>query len=206
MNPGLSVAAARHASKKLWQRTLRANFAFGLWLILGLGGVAACTPVALPPAPTASAPWPLGPGDRLRIIVFEQNQLGGEFVVDQDGAVSLPLIGRVQVAGLVTDQAEKLITGGLTGGGLKNPKVNIDVLHYRPVYVYGEVTRPGAYDFAGNPTVIDAVTLAGGYTYRAQTDGLSIMRYGDPERRRWAVGETMQIGPGDTIFVPERWF
>jgi polysaccharide export outer membrane protein len=142
----------------------------------------------------------------LRIIVFEQNQLGGEFVVDQDGAVSLPLIGRVQVAGLVTDQAEKLITGGLTGGGLKNPKVNIDVLHYRPVYVYGEVTRPGAYDFAGNPTVIDAVTLAGGYTYRAQTDGLSIMRYGDPERRRWAVGETMQIGPGDTIFVPERWF
>jgi polysaccharide biosynthesis/export protein len=206
MHSGLSITAARHASQKLWQRVLRANYALGLLLILGLGGVAACAPVVLPPAPTASAPWPLAPGDRLRIIVFEQNQLGGEFVVDQDGAVSLPLIGRVQVAGLITGQAEKLVADRLVGGGLKNPKVNIDVLHYRPVYVYGEVTRPGAYEFAGNPTVIDAVTLAGGFTYRAQTDGLSIMRYGDPERRRWAVGETTPIGPGDTVFVPERWF
>jgi polysaccharide export outer membrane protein len=206
MNPGLSITAARFASQKLWQRARRAHYGFGLLLILGLGGVAACAPVVLSPVPTASAPWPLGPGDRLRIIVFEQNQLGGEFVVDQDGSVSLPLIGRVQVAGLVTGQAEKLVTDRLVGASLKTPKVNIDVLRYRPVYVYGEVTRPGAYDFAGNPTVIDAVTLAGGYTYRAQTDGLTIMRYGDAERRRWAVGETTPIGPGDTIFVPERWF
>jgi polysaccharide export outer membrane protein len=206
MNPGLSITTARLASQKLWQRARRAHYAFGLLLILGLGGVAACTPVVLSPAPIASAPWPLGPGDRLRIIVFEQNQLGGEFVVDQDGAVSLPLIGRVRVAGLVTGQAEKLVADRLTGGGLKTPKVNIDVLHYRPVYVYGEVTRPGGYEFAGNPTVVDAVTLAGGFTYRAQTDGLTIMRYGDPERRRWAVSETTPIGPGDTIFVPERWF
>jgi polysaccharide biosynthesis/export protein len=204
MNRGLLMSAVRFASR-LWRRDRRAHYAIGLFVILALGGIAGCT-VALPPVPVASPPWPLGPGDHLRIIVFEQNQLGGEFAVDQDGAVSLPLIGRVRVAGLVPSDAERLIAGRLAGGLVKSPKVNIDVIHYRPVYVYGEVTRPGAYDFAGNPTVVDAVTLAGGFTYRALTDGISIARYGDPERRRWAASETTPIGPGDTIFVPERWF
>jgi polysaccharide export outer membrane protein len=178
----------------------------GLLLALGIGGGAACTQVVLSPAPEASAPWPLGPGDRLRIIVFEQNQLGGEFVVDQDGNVSLPLIGRLKVAGMLPRDAERLVTDRLAGSIVKNPKVNIDVIHYRPVYVYGEVTRPGAYEIVGTPTVVGAVTLAGGYTYRAQTDGLAIVRYGDPERRRWAANETTPVGPGDVIFVPERWF
>jgi protein involved in polysaccharide export with SLBB domain len=206
MKQGLSTMTAWAASENFWRRARRAQYAFGLLFVLGLGGIAGCAPVVLPPAPAASAPWPLGPGDKLRIIVFEQNPLGGEFVVDQDGAVSLPLIGRLHVAGLVTGEAEKLIAGRLAGNIVKNPKVNVDVLHYRPVYVYGEVTRPGAYEFVGNPTVIDAVTLAGGYTYRAQTDGLSLIRYGDPERRRWAATDTTVIGPGDVIFVPERWF
>ena len=51
-----------------------------------------------------------------------------------------------------------------------------------------------------------AVALAGGYTYRAQKDGLSIIRYGDPQPKQWAAGETMPVGPGDIIYVPERWF
>jgi polysaccharide export outer membrane protein len=206
MNPNRLESPAPAVSGKSRRYVLGTGYVLGLSLILGLGGIYGCTPVALPPVPVASAPWPLGPGDKLRIIVFEQNQLGGEFVVDEDGAVSLPLAGRLKLAGLLTGQAEQLIADRLAGRIVKNPKVNIDVLRYRPVYVYGEVTRPGAYEFAGNPSVIGAVTLAGGYTYRAQTDGLSIVRYGDPERRRWAVNETTPIGPGDVIFVPERWF
>jgi polysaccharide biosynthesis/export protein len=206
MNRNRFESPSPAASRKIRRRIPGTGYILGLLLILSLGGIAGCTPVPLPPAPAESAPWALGPGDRLRIIVFEQNQLGGEFVVDEDGAVSLPLIGRLKVAGLVTGQAEQLIVARLAGNIVKNPKVNIDVLHYRPIYVYGEVTRPGAYEFAGNPTVIGAITLAGGYTYRAQTDGLSIIRYGDPERRRWAASETMPIGPGDVVFVPERWF
>jgi polysaccharide export outer membrane protein len=176
--------------------------AVGLLFMLGL---AACAP-DLPPPPIASAPWPLGPGDHLRIIVFEQNQLGGEFTVDEDGAVSLPLVGRLKVAGLAPADAEQLIAHHLNDGIVKKPKVNIDVIRYRPVYVYGEVTKPGAYDFAGTPTVIAAITLAGGYTYRAQKDALAIVRYADPQRRRWAATDTTPIGPGDIIYVPERWF
>ena len=187
-------------------RVLPAGRAVGLMLALGLSGLAACASPPLPTAPAASAPWPLGPGDRLRIIVFDQNPLGGEFVVAEDGAVSLPLIGRLKVAGIMPAEAEQMITSRLAAGVVKNPKVNIDIIRYRPVYVYGEVTKPGAYDFIGNQTVISAITLAGGYTYRAQKDGLSIIRYGDPQPKQWAAGETMPVGPGDIIYVPERWF
>src|SRR5258708_16128999 len=153
--------------------------ALALAFIIGLAGLSACQPLP-PPAPAASPPWILGAGDRLRIIVFEQNPLGGEFTVDQDGAVSLPLIGRTKIAGMLPADAERLIADRLRQGIVKNPKVNIDVVHYRPLYVYGEVTKPGAYEFAGNLYVPSAVTLAGGYTYRAKIEAGTITRQGDP--------------------------
>ncbi len=178
---------------------------FGLVLVLGLAGLTACQPPP-PLAPAANAPWPLGPGDHLRIIVFEQNPLGGEFTIDEDGAVSLPLIGRTKLAGMLPADAEHLIADRLSQGFVKNPKVNIDVIHYRPIYVYGEVTKPGAYEFAGNIVVSSAVSLAGGFTYRAKTDGVTITRYGDPDRHQYSVTDATLVGPGDVIYVPERWF
>ncbi len=183
----------------------RRRSACGALLLGGLALLTACAPP--PPIPTsAEAPYPLGPGDRLRIIVFGQNQLGGDFAVDEDGAVSMPLIGRVKVAGLRPAQAERVIAERLGGGIVKEPKVNIDVAHYRPIYVYGEVTRPGAYEPAGNTMVVGAVSLAGGFTYRAKTDNLTVIRAGDPTRAAVPVGETSPVGPGDVIYVPERWF
>lgn len=186
-------------------RPLRAMRGAALLLLGGLTPLTACAPPP-PIPPSAGAPYPLGPGDRLRIIVFGQNQLGGDFAVDEDGAVSMPLIGRVKVAGLLPAQAEHLIAERLGAGIVKEPKVNIDVAHYRPVYVYGEVTHPGAYEPAGNTLVLGAVSLAGGFTYRAKTDNLTVIRAGDPTRAAVPVGETSPIGPGDVIYVPERWF
>lgn len=179
--------------------------ALALALIVGLAGLTACQP-SPPLAPAANPPWTLGAGDRLRIIVFEQNPLGGEFTIDDDGAVSLPLIGRTKIAGMLPADAERLIADRLRQGIVKNPQVNIDVVHYRPIYVYGEVTRPGAYEFAGNLHVPSAVTLAGGYTYRAKVDGVTITRFGDPDQHPFSVTDTTLVGPGDVIYVPERWF
>ncbi len=179
--------------------------ALALVLVVALAGLTACQPPP-PLAPPASPPWVLGAGDRLRIIVFEQNPLGGEFTVDEDGAVSLPLIGRIKIAGMLPSDAEHLITGRLSQGLVKNPKVNIDVLHYRPVYVYGEVTKPGAYEIAGNLYVPGVISLAGGYTYRAKVDAVTIKRLGDPAQLPYSVTDTTLVGPGDMIYVPERWF
>lgn len=186
-------------------RLLRAARVVALLFPAALILLAACAPPPVIP-PSAGAPWPLGPGDRLRIIVFEQNQLGGDFTVDEDGMVSMPLIGRVKVAGLQPSQAEHLIAERLAAGIVKNPKVNIDVIHYRPIFVYGEVTRPGAYEPTGNLVVVGAVSLAGGFTYRANMSGMTVIRSGDPEHRAVPVAGTTPVGPGDVVYVPERWF
>jgi polysaccharide export outer membrane protein len=175
-------------------------------MIAAFAAVGACEASLPVEAPVAVSPWPLGSGDRLRIIVFAQDQLGGEFIVGDDGAISLPLVGRLPVAGLTPTEAENLIKERLSRGVVTEPQVNVDVLHYRPLYVYGEVTKPGVYDFAGNLLVVNAVALAGGYTYRARKDRITIIRYADPERIRVPATETTPVGPGDVIFVPERWF
>ena len=171
-----------------------------------LAALAACQAFPPPEPPPEASPWPLGSGDRLRVVVFEQNQLGGEFAVSDDGAISLPLVGRLQVAGLTPAATEKLIAERFNHGILKEPQVNVEVLHYRPIYVYGEVTKPGAYDFSGKLMILNAVSLAGGYTYRAQKKGITVIRNTDPDRNAISVRETTPVGPGDVIYVPERWF
>src|ERR1700680_2407684 len=175
--------------------------------IVAVAALAACQSFPSPELPPGGPPWPLGAGDRLGVIIFEQNQMGGEFRIGDDGAISLPLAGRLEVAGLTPAEAEKLIANRLSSRGIvKEPQVNIEVLHYRPVYVYGEVTKPGAYDFAGKLLVINALSLAGGYTYRARKDGITVIRDTDPARNAIPVTETTPVGPGDVIYLPERWF
>jgi polysaccharide export outer membrane protein len=181
--------------------------------ILGILSVAAplllggcySAPVATEPE-TPPGPTTLGPGDRVRVIVFGQQQLSGDFVIGDDGSLSLPLVGRMPVAGLTAGQAEKAMRDRLGHGIIVNPEVSIDVLQYRPVYVVGEVVRPGGYELVGKGRVINAVALAGGFTYRARTDRIMVMRDGDPERKLVYVTERTPVGPGDTVIVPERWF
>jgi protein involved in polysaccharide export with SLBB domain len=196
-----AVGILRRLAQIFW-----AGWPVRLLIIAAFAAVGACEAPLPVVAPVAIAPWPLGAGDRLRVTVFEQNQLGGEFTVGDDGAISLPLVGRLPVTGLTPAAAEKLIKERLSHGIVTEPQVNVDVLHYRPVYVYGEVTKPGAYDFVGKPLVVNAVSLAGGYTYRARKDRITLMRAADPDRIAVPVTETTPVGPGDVIFVPERWF
>jgi protein involved in polysaccharide export with SLBB domain len=205
MNPNCKASPAFSAVGILSHLGL-AGWPVRLLMIAAFAAVGACEASLPVEAPVAVSPWPLGSGDRLRIIVFAQDQLGGEFIVGDDGAISLPLVGRLPVAGLTPTEAENLIKERLSRGVVTEPQVNVDVLHYRPLYVYGEVTKPGVYDFAGNLLVVNAVALAGGYTYRARKDRITIIRYADPERIRVPATETTPVGPGGVIFVPERWF
>ena len=128
--------------------------------------------------------YQLGPGDKLRVTVFGEEDLSGEFEIDGSGRISMPLIGVVDLRSKSLRQAEAEIVAMLLDGYLRNPKVSVDVLNYRPFYILGEVNEPGSYPYRAGMTVLNAVVLAGGYTPRADEDDITIQRfYFDSENR-----------------------
>ncbi len=158
------------------------------------------------PAQAAEVAYRLGAGDRVKVTVFGQEDLSGEFELDGAGRLSLPLIQRVQAAGLTLNELEDAITDKLKPDFLKNPRVSVEVLNYRPFYILGEVKSPGGYPYVNGMTVINAVALAGGYTYRARENKVTIVRAGNNERKTIPADHDTLVLPGDVIEVPERFF
>jgi polysaccharide export outer membrane protein len=170
-------------------------------------GCGSSVPGGDPPVPVAGQPVPLGPGDKIHIVVYGQELMTNDYIIDRDGSIALPLAGRINVGGAVTADAEAAIRKRLTSGGIVvDPQVTVDVLQYRPIYVIGEVNKPGAYDYTSNIVMINAVALAGGFTYRAGKDGVTVIRGMEPNQQRYRVVQTTALQPGDVVLVPERFF
>ncbi|HXV24232.1 MAG TPA: polysaccharide biosynthesis/export family protein [Alphaproteobacteria bacterium] len=182
----------------------------GLLLLAGCGGGSEPPPanaVAVPLSATGEPlGYTLGTGDRVRVTVFGELDLSGEFEIDSTGKISMPLVGDVKIGGLPPREAEKSIAQSLAQGYLANPRVNVEVLNYRPFYIIGEVNTPGSYPYVNGMSVLTAVALAGGYTYRAREDRVVITRATDPERREVRAAPETLVLPGDIIKVPERFF
>ena len=153
-----------------------------------------------------SREYQLGPGDLLRIVVFGHEDLSGEFEVKGSGHVSLPLIREVNAVGLTLRQFEQAVTDALKPDFLLNPRVSVDVLNYRPFYIIGEVKRPGSYPYVNGMTVVNAIALSGGYTYRARENKVLITRAGDSEKKQQPADHKTPVLPGDVIEVPERFW
>ena len=150
--------------------------------------------------------YKLGSGDKIRVTVFGHEDLSGEFDVDGSGNVSLPLIRNVKAEGMTVGQLEQSIAERLSPDYLINPRVSVEVLNYRPFYIYGEVTKPGSYPFVNGMTVVTAVAMAGGFTYRARTSKVRIIHADDPSRTAKDADKDSPVLPGDVIEVPERYF
>ena len=120
--------------------------------------------------------YQLLPGDEITIKVFRHDNLSGDFDIDNTGKISLPLINEVHVSGLTTKQLEETIKDALEPEYINNAKVTVQLKAYRPIYVLGEVRAPGDYQFAPDMTVLEAIALAGGYTYRANEKTVDIIR------------------------------
>ncbi len=188
------------------------TFLLTLGLLAGCGGDPAPLPQVQAPLPTAGqetasvAGYQLGPGDQVRVTVFRHEDLSGEFQLDGEGDFSLPLVGEIKGGGKVARTLEDDIEDAFRDGGyLVNPQVSLEVLNYRPFYIIGEVNQPGSYPYVSGMSVINAIALAGGYTYRASQDSISVQR-GGSNGKKVAVGPTSQVLPGDIINVPERFF
>jgi polysaccharide biosynthesis/export protein len=162
----------------------------------------------LPPVAAAdSSSYRLGAGDQVRIITFSDEQLTGEFRVNDGGTVALPLLGAVHAAGLTTAQLETEVANALRQRNLyKDPSVAVEVIAYRPVFILGEVTRPGQYPYQPGMTVVTTVAVAGGYTYRAVEDHSSIVRTMNGKAVEGLAGRETFVRPGDVITVYERTF
>ena len=157
-------------------------------------------------ADSADLEYRLGPGDRVKVTVFGHPDLSGEFELDGEGRFSLPLVQNVDAAGLSLHELQQRVTEKLRPDYLRNPRVSAEVLNYRPFFIIGEVKTPGSYAYASGMTVIRAVALAGGFTYRAKQKKMLITRARDPDRRKQPARQDTVVMPGDVIEVPERLF
>jgi polysaccharide export outer membrane protein len=183
------------------------TISFALLFSLGL---AARAQAPEPSSATASLPpqfeYRLGSGDRLRVIVFGEQELSGEFFVSGAGKISFPLIGEVDAAGHTIPELQKAIEAKLADGYLKQPRVSAEVLNYRPFYILGEVMKPGEYPYTNGLTVLNAVATAEGFTYRANKQRVFIKRAAGDTEHEYPLTSGTPVEPGDTIRIGERFF
>jgi len=182
------------------------------WILFGIAApmLAGCAaPWAdLPPVrPADIRSYHLGPGDRVRVITVGEQDLTGEFNVSDSGNIAVPMLGEVHAAGLTPALLADRIAGGLRRTRLfKNPSVSVEVVSYRPVFILGEVNKPGQYPFQPGETVLTAVAVAGGFTYRAVTDGFSVLRTINGVAVEGRARRQTFLQPGDVLTVYERHF
>lgn len=175
--------------------------------IIGAGGaLAQVADTAAAPAAAKLDDYRLGAADKIRVLVYNEPNLSGEFIVSSDGALSLPLIGDVVALGRTTDQIRQEIEQRLAAGYLKTPQVSIDVLEYRPFFILGEVNKPGDYPYTADLTLMKAVATANGFTYRADQKHVWLKHVGQTKEERYTITSDLPLQPGDTVRIAERYF
>jgi polysaccharide export outer membrane protein len=179
--------------------TLRA-LACAMVVAIGFGGAVDAAPSVASPA-FGGADYHLGTGDKVRVTVFGEADLSGEFQVDATGLVRLPMIGQVKAGGLTAHDLETSITAALADGYINDPRVAVEITTYRPFYIVGEVVKPGEYPYANGMTASSAVAVAGGFTPKAVESVIYVRHQGDNAEQRLAATDATLVRPGDVIRV-----
>ena len=149
--------------------------------------------------------YQLGSGDKLKITVFGEKDLSGNFELAGNGEISMPLIGKIGARNVTVRGLETKISQSLRKY-LKTPQVTVEVLNYRPFYILGEIKKPGNYAYVAGISVLNAVAMAGGFTYRADKGGIVVKRANKAKGREERVTESTTVLPGDIITIKQRFF
>lgn len=166
---------------------------------------------------TARAANTLGSGDVVEVRVYREPELSGAHRVSPEGVIDFPLCGKVALAGKTSSQAADAVTACLRDGYLRRPEVSVLIREYnsQKIFVFGEVQKPGTFSFEENMSVIQAITLAGGFTKVAAKNNTNVTRLIEGQERKIRVPvEDIGVGreknfllkPGDIVFVPESFF
>ena len=146
-------------------------------------------------------------GEKIRITVYGEESLTGDYDVNPAGYVTMPLIGAIKAVGRSQSELGKEIANRYVRGGfLQDPHVTVAVVQFKPFYVMGEVVNSGEFPFRSGLNVHTAVAMAGGFTYRASRSYVLIRHPGDEVWKEYSLAEPVPIAPGDLIRVPERYF
>ena len=163
-------------------------------------------PKAAPAAP-AKVETRFQSGDKIKIVVIDEDKITGEYEIDANGAISLPLAGTIRATGETKIELETLIRRKLQETQiLRDPMVTVDISTLRPFYVMGEVEKPGEYPYRTGLNVMSAVAVAGGDTYRASHSRAQVQRAGEQSFTDVPFSPDVPIYPGDLINIPERYF
>lgn len=185
----------------------RANLAWrGLVLALVTAVLAGCAnpPPSLPN--TAAGPYRLDSGDTVRVIVYNQQSLSTDYTVGDDGTISVPMVGAVKARAQTVEELQQALYTKLNDGVLVKPGVSVQLAQARPIFVIGEVNKPGQYPYTARLSVLAAVAVAGGFTVRADQSKVKVMRAVRDRVGEWSAGPSVPLQPGDVIVVQEQFF
>lgn len=208
------LAARNIAARNIAARNIGARLLAPILLILS-ASLAGCA--AGPVLPTEAAPatvsmesadaYRLEPGNKVRVQVFNQTNLSGDFTLDPAGNISMPLIGNIPSAGITSRVLGERIADQLKRDNyMQDPRVGVEVVTFRPFYVLGEVRQPGEFPYMTGMTVLSAIARAGGYDYRARQGEVVVVRMIGSEQKDYLANERTPLLPGDIVRVLERRF
>ena len=170
--------------------------AFALWALLAAGQV-----------PAQDSGYPLNAGDAVRIHVYNEPDLSFEsLLIGQNGRIPYPFLGELKVSGKSASELQKLLVDGLQPDYLVDPRISVSIVRYRPFFVNGEVKSPGGKDFQPGLTLRKAISLAGGFTERANKKEILVIADRDPQRKERKVGLDYEVRPGDIVTVQDTFF
>lgn len=179
-------------------------------LCLGLSGCDTLSEHVKPAARTTTASIPAPrtqAGDKIKLVVYGEDKMSGDYEIDSNGLIQVPLLGAVRAAGMTKKEIETSVAARLRSSQiLINPVVTVDVASSRPIYVMGEVEKPGEYTFRNGLNVLSAVAVAGGFTYRASKSTVLVKRAGEKGLTEYKLSPDIPVYPGDLVSVPERYF
>ena len=188
-----------------------------LALLLAAGCSRRAARMSLEDVPVSHATSSLGAGDVIEVRVYQEPELSGVYQVGREGDVIFPLCKRVTVSGLSPNAAAEKIRACLSEGFLRDPQVSVLVREFnsKKVFVFGEVQRPGTFPYQDGMSIIQAVTIAGGFTRTAAQNSTSVTRRVDAQEVKVRVNvqdialgkaPNVTLEPGDIVFVPESMF
>ncbi len=154
--------------------------------------------------PPEEADYKIMTGDVLKVRVFGENDLSGKYTVSENGTIAMPLIGNVEVSGLMLEEVNERLINKYKDGYLVNPDISIDLIKTKPFYVLGAVTNPGRYRFIPAMNALEAVAAGGGFNKNANNTYVEIVPAQTPSALPVQKSLQDKIRPGDIVYVRER--